>query len=196
MLDSSYFIRVLIFGQPLFWMWLYDRDVDLSAYRDSFYVFSCAFCVVTLIRSVFDNHVFQFYTAWLLFLYGFMVIFVTWALEEKFCFRQSLCLGFLLVYFNSYVWEFVLHFASYRVYGITSNDILQMQHLIVLPWLLKKYKLPPHFDRKIILNGLQMLLLLETVVALLIFEVGNKRIPSLFIARAFRGFLLHLVSVY
>jgi len=176
-------------------MWLYDRDVDLSPYRNTFYVFSGSFCLAALIKSVTDNSLFEYYTAWLIFLYAFMVMFVTWGLEEKFSFRQSLCLGFLLVYLNSYVWEFMLHITSYRTYGITANDLLQMQHLIVVPWLLMKFKLPPEIDKKKILTGIQWLLAVETIIAVLIIEVVNK---SVLIPSAFNGFLLNfnrLVSI-
>jgi len=193
MLDSRFLFRALIFGQPFFWMWLYDRDVDLSAYRNTFYVFSSSFCLAALITSVIHNALFEYYTAWLVFLYAFMVMFVTWALEEKFSFRKSVCLGFLLVYLNSYVWEFMLHFTSYMTYGFTANDLLQMQHLIVLPWLLMKFKLPPAIDKKNILTGIQGLLAVEAVIAIFIIEVANK---SLFIPSAFNGFLLNFNRLY
>ena len=199
MLDSRFLFRALIFGQPLFWMWLYDRDFDLSAYRNSFYFFSGSFCLAALIRSVTDNSIFEYYTAWLLFLYAFMVILVTLSLEEKFNFRQSLCLGFLLVYLNSYVWEFMLHVTSYMTYGITPNDLLQMQHLIVLPWLLKKFRFPFGIIsgnlcfKKIMLTGIQLLLLCETIIAVLIIEVVNK---SVMIPSAFNGFLLNFNRLF
>lgn len=196
MFDSRFLLRILIFGQPLFWMWLYDRDIDLSAYRNKFYFFSGSFCLATLIKSVTDNSVFEYYTAWLLFLYAFMVMFVTWGLEEKFSFRKSICLGFLLVYLNSYVWEFMLHITSYMTHGISANDLLQMQHLIVLPWLLMKFKLPPAFDKKNILTGIQWLILVETIIVVFIIEVLNKRLsPNLFIYN-FRGFLLNFNRLY
>lgn len=194
MFDSRFLLRALIFGQPLFWMWLYDRDVDLSAYRNTFYFFSGSFCLAALIKSVTDNTLFEYYTAWLLFLYAFMVLFVTWGLEEKFSFRKSVCLGFLLVYLNSYVWEFMLHITSYMSYGISANDLLQMQHLIVLPWLLMKFRLPPAIDKKIILTGIQRLLIVETGIALFMIEVLNKR-PLLF-SSEIRGFLLNFNRVF
>lgn len=191
MLDSRFLFRALIFGQPLFWMWLYDRDVDLSAYRSTFYFFSGSFCLAARIKSVIDNTLFEHYTAWLLFLYAFMVIFVTWGLEEKFGFRRSLCLGFLLVYLNSYVWEFMLHLTSYMTYGIKPNDLLQMQHLIVLPWLLKKFRFPS--GKKLILTGIQGLLFVETIIAVLIIEVVNK---STFIPSTVNGFLLNFNRLF
>jgi len=193
MFDSRFLFRALIFGQPLFWMWLYDRDVDLSAYRNTFYFFSGSFCLAALIKSVTDNSVFEYYTAWLLFLYAFMVIFVTWGLEEKFSFRKSVCLGFLLVYLNSYVWEFMLHITSYMTHGICANDLLQMQHLIVLPWLLMRFRLPLAIDKKKVLNGIQWLLACETVIAIFIIEVVNK---SVFILSSLNGFLLNFNRVF
>lgn len=172
----DFLVRALIFGQPLFWMWLYDRGVDLSAYRDSFFILSGSFCVATLALSVNYNRVFQYYTNWLLFLYAFMVMFMTWTFEEKFSFKQSLCLGFLLVYLNSYVWEFMLHLTSYRANGISPNDLLQMQHLIVLPWLVKKFRFV--VEKKTLLTGIQNLLLVETLIAIFVIEViGKGRLP-------------------
>lgn len=178
MFNAAYLIRALIFAQPLFWMWLYDRDVDLSAYRNTFYVLSCAFCFAALSLSVTVDFVFQYYTAWLLFLYAFMVIMVTYILEEKWGFRRGLCLGFLVVFLNSYVWEFMLHLTSYLSNGIKPNDVLQMWHLIALYWILKKFRIV--VDKKVFLTGVQRLLLVETVIAIFVIEViGKGGLPSM-----------------
>lgn len=190
MFDVNYFMKVLIFGQPLFWMWLYDRDFDFSAYRNTFFILGGSFCVVTLAASVNHNTFgFGYYTAWLLFLYAFMVMWAVFTFEEKYSFNKALCLGFLVTYLNSYVWEFMLHFTSYLTYGITTNDLVQMQHLIVLVWLLYKFKF--HVEKNIFIRRLQTLLLGETMIAFFIIEFNNGRVPAV-IPVAMKYFLMNL----
>jgi hypothetical protein len=52
--------------------------------------------------------------------------------------KDALALSFLIVFINSYYWEFMLHFNVILFYGLNFNQLVQAFHLIPAYYLVKR----------------------------------------------------------
>ena len=138
--------RAFLIVQPFFWMWVLEddrfeglKDVNIHAW---FTVSVFAFCVSAF---MFDISI-GIYSSGYLFMYAILV----WLVYSrcfgifKYSFRDSVALGFLIVYLNSWYWEGVLHLWAIAENGFNLNQAYQMLHLIPAVYFLLRWE----FDRQ------------------------------------------------
>lgn len=156
MIDIFYILRGLVYAQSFLWLYLLDIDFDLEGSFIRTMVYSSLGILYLMLAitgfsfSQYTNNLLKFYT--FLLIYSIAIIrlynFPFTKLMEcagYYSFKDSVCLGFLFVFINSYYWEFMLHFNAIILGGLSLNQIIQMFHLI--PAYLLYDKLEVH-DRK------------------------------------------------
>lgn len=132
----EYVAQVAIYAQPFLWMWLYGSRIRLIEHlKYLFYVAGVTCIVVVWVKGV----EFGFYRTYLLMLYMAMTMAAVGVLNVRMCFKDSLCLGFLLVYLNSYYWELPLHIVEAAVMFPLVRMFVQGWHLVPVPFLLRNY---------------------------------------------------------
>lgn len=108
MIDYVWVNRALIF-QVVIWIFLYAYGSPLDRYESItkvfFYLGSMA---LSLIIVAFQPQI-GYFTWVLMFLYVLFIVGSVLFLSERFNFRESVCLAFLVVYLNSFYWEFFYH---------------------------------------------------------------------------------------
>ncbi len=195
---TKYLLNVLIFGQVLVFMYFYERsykvqnkkanldygiltnDVILETF---FYGVSTIFIICIIVTGF----AFQFYTNTLILQYVFLVLYAYRVLSKKESVLTAICLSFLLVFFNSYLWESVLHFAEYTVNPMMVFNFRELIHLVVLSFLYAHYTV----DKKPILVKLRILLVINFLFSLLTIEVY----PNIDSYRFYIPFFRHLVNL-
>lgn len=193
-----YLINVAIFGQCLVFMFFYERSYKVQNIRVNldygiltndviletfFYAVSFLFIVVVILTGV----TFQFYTNMLILQYVALVLYAYSVLKKKERVLTAICLSFLLVFFNSYLWESVLHFAEYNANPMMIFNFRELIHLVVLPFLHAHYTV----DKKPVLSKLRMLFFINFLFSVLTIEV-YPRIDSY---RFYIPFFRHLVNL-
>ena len=156
MIDVFYIFRGLVYAQSFLWLYLLDKDFEIEnhfhkmLFYDSFVFLYLLLVITGFSFSQYTNVLLKFYV--LLLLYSIVIIRFsnapftpTMECTIHYSFKDSICLGFLLVFINSYYWEFMLHFNAIILGGLSFNQIVQMFHLI--PAYLLYDKLEIH-DRK------------------------------------------------
>jgi len=173
-----YIINVLIFGQVLIFMYFYERSIRIPVVKVNmdygiltndviletfFYAVSFLFIVAVIVTGV----TFQFYSNILILQYVMLVMYSYQVLRKHERVLTAICLSFLLVFFNSYLWESVLHFAEYTVNPIMIFNYRELIHLVVLPFLYSHYTI----DKKPVLAKLRILIFINFLFSLLTIEV-------------------------
>ena len=136
MIDFLFILRGLVYVQSFFWLYLLDKDIEINNYFVTV-LFPTLLGITYLILDM-TGFTFSQYTNNLLKFYIVMLLYSFTFIRRKYSFKDSVCLGFLLVFINSYYWEFMLHFNAIILYGISFNQIVQMFHLIPAYLLYKK----------------------------------------------------------
>jgi len=136
------------------------NDVILETF---FYAVSFLFIVAVIVTGV----TFQFYSNILILQYVMLVMYSYQVLRKHERVLTAICLSFLLVFFNSYLWESVLHFAEYTVNPIMIFNYRELIHLVVLPFLYSHYTI----DKKPVLAKLRILIFINFLFSLLTIEV-------------------------
>jgi len=194
----GYLLNVLIFGQALVFMYFYERsykvpnkkanldygiltsDIILETF---FYGISTIFVIIVIVTGF----TFQFYTNVLILQYVFLVLYAFRVLSKRERVLTAICLSFLLVFFNSYLWESVLHFAEYTVNPMKIFNFRELIHLVVLPFLYAHYTV----DKKPVLAKLRILLFINFLFSLLTIEVY----PNIDSYRFYIPIFRHLVNL-
>lgn len=139
MINLHYILRVLVYAQSFIWIYLLNKDVEIrSRYIQLLFPFSL-FITYVLIKesgfyfSQYYNHLLSFYV-----LLMFNAYFI---LKIKYNVYDSICLSFLIVFINSYYWEFMFHFNAIIFYGLSFNQVIQSFHLIPTYLLYKKLEI-------------------------------------------------------
>jgi len=153
MIDVFYLIRGLVYAQSLLWIKLLDYDIHIK----NIYIrlsFSTSLGILYLWLAI-TGFQFNQYTNYLLRFYVFLMLYTLVILRLYHNFYNSVCLTFLLVFINSYYWEFALHFNAILFYGLSFNQFIQALHLIPAYLLYRKLEITnkPMF-KKILLYGL------------------------------------------
>ena len=133
---APFYIRALLFVQPLFWMILFkinyeNLDKIFHKLEMPFYIIGIGFNMVVATFSI-D---FEFYTPELIITYSIFAMIATLSFSYFLNFRQALCMGFLIAYLNSFYWEFMIHIVAFISIGFNQNTIIQGWRLISLPFI-------------------------------------------------------------
>lgn len=134
----EYAAQLAIYAQPFFWMWLHGSRVRLIEGMKYLFYISGVACIVTVWVLGVE---FGYYRTYLLMLYIGMTMAAVGVLNVRMSFKEALCLGFLLVFLNSYYWELPLHIVEAFVMFPVARMFVQGWHLVTVPFLLKKYAL-------------------------------------------------------
>lgn len=174
----DYLLNVLILGQCLFFMYLYEKSIGLTTRRIDtdigyfdvdelielyFYIISFLFMLII----VATGFTFQFYKTNLIIQYCVLVLYAFRVLKTEERVLTAISLSFLLVFFNSYLWESVLHFAEYTQNPVMLFNFRELIHLVVLPFLYAHYTV----DKKPVLYKLKMLFFINFLFSVLTIEV-------------------------
>jgi hypothetical protein len=77
--------------------------------------------------------------------------------SSKYSLKDAVALGFLIVFINSYYWEFMLHFNVIIFHGVNFNQVIQAFHLIPAYYLIKRIEFYDTKDvKKKIIYGLMI----------------------------------------
>lgn len=153
MIDVFHIIRGLIYAQSLLWIKLLDYDYDIK----NIFIktsFSTSLGILYLWLSI-TGFCFSQYTNNLLKFYVFLMLYTYLFLRLHHSFYNSVCLTFLIVFINSYYWEFILHFNAIIFYGLSFNQLIQALHIIPALLLYKKLEITNKLMfKKMLLYGL------------------------------------------
>jgi len=166
---SDYVIQSIILGQPLFWMWLHDTDISFH-YKLN-YVFNAS--AITFMWGIWVINVkIGYYTPFLIMQYVAHTVLAVYIFNQRFNLKEAVCLGFLIVFLNSYYWELPLHLAEFLSGPPHIGMIVQLWRLIPLPFLLNQYRFKPN-ARAIISLGLGFSALIMVLKFLLKIPLPN-----------------------
>lgn len=129
--------------QWLFWMTLYDKEVDINweGLETPFYVTGLFAVLMTLVWGLGVGP----YKPYHLVLYILMTLFSVYFFNtgpRNRDFKQSLCLGFLTVFINSFYWELPIHLSAYLMFGLNATrDIIQLLiHIVPIVWVVREFE--------------------------------------------------------
>jgi len=161
------FIRAIIYLQPLFWIFLLRfQNEDLEYYFNKVLNVLVILFYVVFIGFVLNfNMSYAFYNEKLLLIYSTMLLVSYYTLTLYFSNKESLCLSFLIVYMNSFYWEFPLHTIA-LLHGEIINTIVQIfTHVYFIPILLMYVKFNDNRKAiKSLLYGLVVLTIFTTIL--------------------------------
>lgn len=138
------FLRFLLYFQPFIWMFLFNvknRFMNKWVFRFELMFMSTMLFSVFIIQNnvsfeaILTHHI----VAYALFVFASFSI-----LNNVYDTRIAICLSYLIVYANSYYWEFMKHMNSILVGGLDINFFIQMLRLYPIPFLLMKFKFKDH----------------------------------------------------
>jgi len=119
-----------IYLQPLAWMWLYGQRLSEKL---NLVVYPAGTAAAVWLRV--SGWSYAHLTNELLITYVLMVMFVTWVFRSRVGI-QPMCLGFLIVFLNSFYWEFPIHVADLLEMDNLGVVAIQTMHLLPAPFLL------------------------------------------------------------
>jgi len=128
MIDVFYLLRSIVYVQPFIWLYFLDKDMDIKNRYIRLY-YPVALGILYLILSI-TGFGFSQYNNELLMFYVLLLLYSHYILRHNYNYKDSICLSFLLVFINSYYWEFMLHLNAIMFYGLSFNQIIQGFHLI------------------------------------------------------------------
>ena len=132
-----YWLGLAVYLQPLIWMFLYSREVPVSPRLVQGAGVGFA---AWLLYSGWES---GWYTNTLLVTYTLMVVLVIEVYKFTGGFK-AVCLGFLVVFVNSWFWEAPIHFADFMEFDGVGTVLLQtFGHLYPVPFLLNTGMKPP-----------------------------------------------------
>ena len=137
---GGYVFQAMVVLQPLLWMWLHGSRVNLP--ENLKYVFYVAAVDAVFMVWVTGFNM-GFYTTALIVQYCVFTLLTVYLLNVRYCFKEALCLGFLVVFLNSYYWELPMHFAAVLSGEPVVNIVFQLWRLAPLPFLLGRYRFVP-----------------------------------------------------
>jgi hypothetical protein len=132
MLSFSDAFNLIVYTQPYLWLLLMNSRLKLSLY--AFY-FTGAATAALVAYTGFNR---GFYTTDILLCYIFMVMAVVWKSRDA-APIQAVSFAFIMVFANSYYWEFPLHVASFVENPVVGNQLIQALHIVPLALLIYVY---------------------------------------------------------
>lgn len=153
MIDVFYLLRSIVYAQPFIWLYFLDKDIDIkNCYIRLLYPIALGSLYLILRITGFE---FSQYNNMLLRFYVLLVICSHYVLRFNYNYKDSVCLSFLLVFINSYYWEFMLHLNAIMFYGLSFNQLIQGFHLIPVYFLYRMIEIKDtRRVKKLILYGL------------------------------------------
>ena len=137
---SDYVFQAGVLLQPLLWMWLHGSRLKFpESLKYGFY----SAAMVAVFAVWVTGFSVGFYTTFLIIQYCVFTALAVYLLNTRYCFKEALCLGFLLVFLNSYYWELPLHIAAVLSGEPVVNVVFQLWRLAPLPFLLSRYSFAP-----------------------------------------------------
>jgi len=155
MIDVYYVLRSIVYAQSFFWLYLLNKNYRID---DNIFKKGVLFLLVlTYFVLIYTGFSFSQYSNDLLMFYNVLLICSYVFLTNKYNYFDALCLSFLIVFINSYYWEFMLHLNVLIFYGLNLNQFIQAIHLVPAYLLYKKLE----FDdikkvQKLLLIGLMI----------------------------------------
>lgn len=134
---SDFVFQALVLLQPLFWMWLHGSGVRLPEKLKYVFYLAAGWAALMVLATGFSV---GFYTTSLIVQYIIFTVAAVAVLNSRYSFRDALCLGFLLVWLNSYYWEAPLHLAEVLSGGLHYGVVVQLWRLAPAPFLLSRYR--------------------------------------------------------
>lgn len=167
---KEYLINFLIYGQTIFFMWLFEKSFKKTFKHYEYEMITISFYTIAYIFSmiiIITGFSFNYYKTHLIIQYVILVLISFHVLCKKYNSLTAISLSFLLVFLNSYYWEIVLHLTEYNTNPLTIFNFRETYHLIVLPFLLTHY----YFDKHVVLKKLAIGICISYLSALINFEV-------------------------
>jgi len=137
---ESLFILV-VYTQWLFWAWLFNTKRQWTYWLDRLEPAFNPVALITVLAVGFYDFNYSAYKEHHFIIYVGLCVFAVSYLRagNKYRFKDALSLGFLLVFCNSFVWEFPIHFAEWASLAWTPLRLarwsLQLVHVLTIVWL-------------------------------------------------------------
>ena len=153
MIDFYYLLRSMVYVQPFIWLYFLDKVIDIKG-RYIKLLYPVALSSLYMILGI-TGFGFSQYSNELLMFYVLLMMYSYYVLSRNYNFKDTVCLSFLLVFINSYYWEFMLHLNAIMFYGLSFNQLIQGFHLIPVYFLYRKIEIKDtRRVKKLILYGL------------------------------------------
>jgi len=136
----GYLVQVLILGQPLIWMWVYDSRLYWGWIEHLYYGVGVLAMVVINVTGF----GYAFYRSHILIEYIGMTLFATTIYRDTYSFKKAVSLAFLTVYLNSFYWELPWHWIQIWHMCLTLGLLTQFARLVPLMFFFRKYR----FDKR------------------------------------------------
>lgn len=130
MIDYSY-VQAVLWLQLWAWYSLYNYPVELGRLSESLF-YAAGICAIILVQ-VFQPHI-GYFTPWLISQYMFYTLASVSVFKTRFMFRKALCLGFLVVFLNSFYWELFYHIYEFQLWWPNSLS-LEWWYLRIPQWI-------------------------------------------------------------
>jgi hypothetical protein len=121
--------NLFVYSQPFLWLFLYRvrMRISLSLFTAVGLGVAGALMYTGYSNGHYDNYLMTLYT---LFVVASVIYY------RKLGFLKPICLGFLIVFINSYYWEFPLHVLDFLTNWNVGLQLVQALHILPLPFLL------------------------------------------------------------
>lgn len=143
----EFLFQFLVLVQPMFWMYLYDWDHGFKEWYKWIFYFTAWVCICGIIVTRFTV---GFYTSVILIENILMVCLSTYLYNQRWSIKESVCLGFLTVFLNSFYWEIILHAAELLQYGFNPGQLVQFWRLFPLVFFLRRFRFSKENQNQIV----------------------------------------------
>lgn len=133
---TGYITQLMILGQPLAWMWMYDSNIRVPDVM-KYYFYLIGFQFILLVAAI--GVEVGFYTTSLLVQYALLTMGATFLYNQRNPIKEAVSLAFLTVFLNSYYWEFPLHLAELFSGAPHVGMLVQFWRLFPAVWFMKNY---------------------------------------------------------
>lgn len=181
---AGYITQVMILGQPLAWIWMYDSKIRVP-HVIKYYFYLVGFQFILLVVAT--GAEIGFYTTNLLTQYALLTMGATFLYNQNNPIKEAISLAFLTVFLNSFYWEIPLHLAEVFSGAPHIGMLVQLWRLVPAVWFLGNYTFDDK-SKKTLAKGLLFSLTLNGVAYL---HIGPKLITHAIIRG---GCLLFLVK--
>jgi hypothetical protein len=107
------YVQLFIFGQMLLWFNLYHSRFHLTRDHESMFFFLGFSAFLWVAQTGFSV---AYFTTRILLQYILMVMATVKIFNNKYEFKKAVCLGFLLVFLNSFWWELFYHIYEFQIW--------------------------------------------------------------------------------
>lgn len=152
-IDTFYSLNSIVYAIPFIWLYILNKDIDVKG-RYIKLLYPVALSSLYMILGI-TGFGFNQYTNSLLKFYVLLMIYSYYVLSHNYNFKDTVSLSFLLVFINSYYWEFMLHLNFIMFNGLSLNQVIQGFHLVPTYFLYRMIEIKDiKRFKKLILYGL------------------------------------------